>query len=113
MKKVYQYRYYSPTSSNDATVGNKNTNATIEFVNGKAFENRTPILQLGIQSIPGTEFYVNGNSSPVIVGITGIYELDLQGEVEISSLRFSPVSLKKIEESQGGYLIVDIVYEED
>jgi hypothetical protein len=36
-----------------------------------------PIVQLGIQSVPGTKFYLNGSNNPIIIGNTGIYELDL------------------------------------
>jgi hypothetical protein len=72
-----------------------------------------PILQLGIQTVPGTYFYLNGGLDPIIIGSTGIYELDLNGEVEISKLEIDKDSLTRINEMQNGYLIIDIIYEDE
>jgi hypothetical protein len=36
------------------------------------------ISQLGIQGRPGTSFYLNGSTLPIVLGETGIYEIDLQ-----------------------------------
>ena len=78
------------------------------------FAEKTPIYQLGIQALPGTKFFLNGGIDPIIVGATGIYELDLQDKASISALRFDVKSMKTIEkagEAGNGFLIVDIVYE--
>ena len=40
----------------------------------------SPIIHLGIQTLPGTKIYLNGfYDAPIIIGATGIYELDLEG----------------------------------
>jgi len=70
------------------------------------------MVQLGIQSLPGTEIYINGSEEPVIVGLTGIYELDLKLDMKITSLRFSSSSMDNIKNNNSAYLIVDCVYEE-
>ena len=72
-----------------------------------------PILQLGIQALPGTKFYLNGSNNPIIIGNTGIYELDLQGLTEISSLSFEANSISLINGNANAYLIVDMIYDED
>lgn len=50
--------------------------------------------------------------TPVIVGYTGIYELDLSNlATEITALSFDENSLKTIKEVQSAYLIVDAIYD--
>jgi hypothetical protein len=45
-----------------------------------------PIVHLGIQTLPGTKVYLNSNmDAPVIIGATGIYELDLEGTTGLIS----------------------------
>ena len=110
MKKIYQYRYYNES---DKT---RNYPANIAFrnlVSGSVFAKTLPIVQLGIQALPGTKFYLNNNDYPIIVGNTGIYELDLKGQTEITALSFDSVSVKAIDANQNGYLIVDIIYESE
>jgi hypothetical protein len=64
---------------------------------GTVFTKYLPFTQLGIQSLPGTRFYLNDNiEGPVILGSTGIYELELEGISKISSLKFDSKSLKLI-----------------
>lgn len=106
--KVIQYRYYGE--------GNRNNYPTdvdsSQYVSGDVFLETLPILQLGIQTVPGTQFYLNGSPDPIIIGSTGIYELDLQNKTEISHLKFHPNLIDNInDEKTNAYLIVDIVYE--
>ena len=42
--------------------------------------------KLGIQAPPGTKFYINSSTSPIMIGRTGIYELD--EDINVSSLKF-------------------------
>ena len=101
--KVIQYRYY-----NDGNLNNFPSKATGNlFTSGTAFSETIPILQLGIQSLPGTKFKLNNS----VDGSTGIYELDLDNKTEISSLAFDATSIQNINENNGAYLIVDIIYE--
>ena len=81
-KKVKQFRYY-----NDQQGGN-NYPSNLHYrnlVSGSAFSSYVPIIQLGIQTLPGTKFYLNGSNNPIIIGSTGIYELNLEGLTEINS----------------------------
>ena len=110
-KVVKQYRFYN---KND-TIRNQPSNVTKEqFVNGLVFESPScyPILQLGIQALPGTKFYINSGLEPIVVGFTGIYELDLDGQTEIVKLTFNKTSMERIEENSNGYLIVDVLYDD-
>lgn len=107
-KKVKQFRYYSNGSDNNYPLGLTNR----QLISGSAFNNYMPIVQLGIQTMPGTKLYLNGSNNPIIIGSTGIYELDLQGLTQINSLQFDANSVTLINNNQSAYLIVDIIYEE-
>lgn len=67
------------------------------------------IQQLGIQALPGTKFYINGSDSPVLVGFSGLFNLDLTDQGEITELRFDSNSLKHIKDTNS-ILIIDIAY---
>ncbi len=69
-----------------------------------------PILQLGIQGPPGTEFYLNGSNEPIKIGASGIFDLDIKNNARITELTFNSSSLSKIT-NDGQYIIVDIIYE--
>lgn len=105
---VKQFRFYSDedSSKNQPTGTLKSA-----FVSGTVFENFFPILQLGVQALPGTKFYLNNAVDPIIIGRTGIYELDLDGETEISSMRFDVTSMNNISNNMNAYLIVDIIFD--
>ena len=110
-KKVRQYRYYGAGSDK-----NQPKDITKEqLINGSIFEetNCYPILQLGIQTLPGSTFYLNGNIDPVIIGHTGIYELDLENEIEIVKLTFSKMSMEQINNITNAYLIIDVLYDDE
>ena len=61
--------------------------------------------------MPGVIFRLNGSANPIIVGMTGIYELDVSDGAAITSLQFDTNSLNMIDNSGAGYLIVDILYD--
>lgn len=108
-KQVKQFRYYNEEDD-------KNYPKELKYVNlvsGSAFSNYMPIIQLGIQSLPGTKFYLNGSNNPIIIGQTGIFELDVAGMAEIKALRFDSKSINSIGTNLNGYLIVDILYERE
>lgn len=108
-KQIYQYRYYpmstSRTQPEDLT--------EVSLVNGSIFASRMPITQLGIQTLPGVQFYLNGSTNPITVGATGIYELDMNAGAIITELRFSADSVQLIKNSNTAYLIIDAVFGED
>jgi hypothetical protein len=55
---------------------------------------------------------LNNSNNPIIIGYTGIYELDLNGLSEITSIKIDMSSLNSINKITNGYLIVDIIYED-
>jgi hypothetical protein len=123
-KAIHQFRFYtdSGTESRNEPSGKDYVSAggMEAFSKGTLFDGSVegstkyiPILQLGIQTIPGTRFYLNDGVDPIIIGSTGIYELDMDNGVEVSKLTIDIDSLKKISEMQNGYLIIDIIYEKE
>lgn len=108
MKKIKQVRYYSANS--DKNYPDNTTHQRL--VSGSAFTNYLPIVQLGVQCLPGTKFYLNNSSDPIIIGSTGIYEIDLIGETEISALSFDSGSISAVNNNDNASLIVDMIYED-
>lgn len=108
-KQVKQFRFYNSTNT---TKNYPEGISSRTLASGSIFGKYMPILQLGIQALPGTKFYLNNSNSPIIVGNTGIYELDLVGVAEINALSFDLRSINAIIENNNAYLIVDIIYED-
>ena len=106
-KRIKQFRYFG---DNDTTHNTPNTNSKT-LVSGNLFSSVLPILQIGIQALPGTQFYVNSSTSPVIIGVTGVYEMNLQDNTQITSLSFDGNSLEAISDSATGGLIIDVTYD--
>lgn len=108
--RIMQFRYYGDKSSNNQTSNNQpsDINAS-KLASGNIFSGYLPIIQLGIQTLPGTKFYLNNSSYPVVIGSTGIYELDLKGLTQITELHFDKRSLNLINENENAYLIIDII----
>ena len=108
---VKQYRFYNET---DETRNQPASITKEKLINGKVFDEPScyPILQLGIQALPGTKFYLNSSIDPVVVGFTGIYELDLDNQAEIVKLTFNKESIEAINTNGNGYLIVDVLYDD-
>ena len=124
MRQIYQYRYYGETSDH-ATAHSRNMPADLkmkDLASGTAFATRIPIYQLGIQAIPGTKVYINSPNvgKPIIIGKTGIFELDLNDQSVITSLRVDKASVQTIRDinyrdednpTTEAYLLIDIIYE--
>ena len=79
MKKVLrQFRYYG----DDANSSSLNAPSTISrdtLYSGQIFRDSPElrsalIVSLGIQTIPGIQFYVNDSLDTIIIGSNGIYE---------------------------------------
>lgn len=112
-KEIKQFRYYG-----DSNPGNLNYPTSLkkdDLRDGRAFLNSdlpySSIASLGIQTLPGVQFYLNGSVDPIIVGSTGIYELNLTDDYSINELRFEKKSLDLIGSYSGdAYLIVDVIY---
>jgi hypothetical protein len=65
---------------------------------------------LGIQGRPGTMMFLNGQEYPIVIGETGIFEIDLQNYGQIFSIRFTGDSLDDYQEHDDR-LLIDIIYE--
>lgn len=109
-KSIQQFRFYGDDnkSQNQPSFITQN-----QLVSGSIFfQDKTlgSITQLGIQTLPGTKFYLNNSANPIIIGYTGIYELDLEGISEITSISFDRNSLSAINNIGNAYLIVDAIY---
>lgn len=120
-KQVKQFRFYDynnthnknyPTLQNENGEDMSGEEFAGLFINGNLLAGHR-IVQLGIQSLPGTKFYLNNSIGPIIIGHTGIYELNVEGLTEITSLRFSADSISAINSNANSFLIVDIIYEEE
>ena len=56
-KQIYQVRYYGDSHAKNQPAGLTG----MKLKSGSVFSNYLPILQLGIQTIPGVKFYVNNS----------------------------------------------------
>lgn len=119
--RIKQFRYYNDTA--DGVSKNQPAQVVGEdgglidttyqhYVSGLVFGNNFPVLQLGIQALPGTKFKLNNAVDPIIIGLTGIYELDLIGQTEITAIQFDADSMVNINNNHNAYLIVDIIYDD-
>lgn len=69
---------------------------------------------IGIQALPGTRFKLNGAPGWVIIGPTGIFELNLMDKSFITSLSFDAASVRNMMDGPSGVaLLVDIIYQGD
>lgn len=109
-KKIMQFRYYG-SHDNKSSYNQPSVISLDNLHNGTIFTNYLPITQIGIQTLPGTKFYLNEATTPIMVASTGIYELDLEGLSTITGLTFDYNSLLAIEQTPGAYLIIDIICE--
>lgn len=109
-KYVNQIRYYGNGNS-------KNSSSEVNLRSlqyGTVFHNHLPIIQLGVQTLPGMKIYINNHTNPVVVGQTGIYELNVDGISHIMDLKFDGTTLNIINSEQSNaYLIVDYIYEKE
>ena len=123
VRKIAQFRFFGDSNTNfnttDADViyhqlddNQPNSLTASDLASGEIFADYTPIIQLGIQSQPGLKFNLNTNLDPIVVGASGMYELDLtDSSASLTSLTFESESLELINSNPDGYLIIDIVYQ--
>lgn len=111
-KQVKQFRYYQEAIDGDTSMNEPIGLAQRELASGSAFKKYFPVSQLGIQALPGTKFFLNNNTYPVIVGLTGTYELNLDNKAEITALQFDNESVIATRKNNNAYIIVDIVYDD-
>lgn len=106
MTQFFKQIVFCNASSSHTTPGVTMTN----LVTGTVFDEYCPLSQLGVQAMPGTKLYLNGNSHPIIVGFTGVLSIDLSMGGEITSLCFDQESIKNINDNIEAMLIVDMAY---
>jgi len=115
-KKIAQFRYFGKdaAAARNYTPGGGTPAEGWEkaFITGSIFEGYKPIYQLGIQSLPGIKFRINQGRNYIVMGSSGIYDLDLVNGAKIMSLCFDPDSIERIAENPTSYLLVDILYDE-
>ena len=102
-----QFRYYGK----DHVSNYPQMNLYYEhLLRGTILRNYGKVSKLGIQARPGTTFYLNSSQNPIVVGATGIYELDFENVGRISAIRFAADSLK-LNEVNNERIFIDIIYE--
>ena len=104
---IRQYRFDKVGSSKNYNI---DKNSAAGLVTGDFISGYAPIIQLGIQALPGTRFYLNDSIEPIIIGDTGIFEIELNGVIEISKIQFDCVSLDAIARDPSAILIIDTIY---
>ena len=113
-KQLKQYRYYGTKDNLNSNLNSPSNINKQNLVTGSIFFNSGNLLSiasLGIQTWPGVKFYLNDSVDSVIIGSTGMYELNINEDYEITSLRFDSTSIDLIDDkSNSAYLIIDIVY---
>ena len=107
-KKIKQFRYYAEGDPKNSPVASKD-----EYAKGTVFASVYPIAQLGIQALPGTQFFLNGSVKPITIGASGIYDLDIKNGARVTYLSFGNESMNRIAASDSSYLIVDVLYGEE
>lgn len=97
-REIIQYRYDDSGQSN----------ISLQDLTQGEFFSRFNILQLGIQAASGVRFYLNGDTSSqgIVIGSTGIYEVNVDGMTVITNLQFDKNTL-----TAAHRIIIDIVYE--
>jgi len=106
-RNIKQFRWYGEDDERNSPKATIN-----DYTSGGIFENYFPMSQLGVQGIPGTKIYLNGSTRPIVMGVSGIYDLDIKNGARITGLSFDKDSLQKVKD-WGGYLIVDFLYGEE
>ena len=102
---IQQYRFYAKDSSKNYAIDDVK-----DLVTGDFLKEKIPIIQLGIQALEGSRFYLNDLTEPIIIGDNGIFELELDGVTEISKIRFDCATLDSIAKNNNATLIIDTIY---
>lgn len=111
-QQIKQFRFYN--YNDELNTQNPNNAPQVPswryYCDDTSFRYFAPIQQLGIQTLPGTKIYLNQSTTPIIIGASGVYELDLTNTTAIlNSLRVAPDSMQTINNIDNAYLIIDLV----
>jgi hypothetical protein len=64
--------------------------------------------------VPGAKIYLNKDKDPIIIGVTGIYELNIDGLAQITDLAIAKDTLNLIrDKSNNQYLIIDFISDKE
>ena len=108
-KVIKQFRYWPESNTEEENKPRFTSNITPEAAkDGSAFAGQGRIVSLGIQALPGTAIYINGGTEPLIIGNSGIYQIDVEDELTINTLR---ADLDSYADFLNAGIIFDIIYE--
>ena len=106
-KKIMQFRYYGAKNKNNFPANIK----AGDFSNEDFFKNYYPIHYIKIQGPPNSiNFWINFNSNSVMLGPSGVYELDLQNFSTIEDLKIEDLKFNSISNTISEPLIIDLIY---
>ena len=108
MKQIMQFRFEGVQHKNNYPQFSDNKN---KLTKGNIINDYRLVSQLGIQGPPGLRFYLNKGNDPIIIGKTGIYELDLENIGRIFAIRFNAEDLENLVEKSDSRLLIDIIYD--
>ncbi len=112
-KRIAQFRYYGINSDQNYIPGAqlKAEEYLDKFCDGNLFSAyiNGVVVQMGIQGEPNTAFYLNDGDYPIYIGQTGIYEINLDGMGQITSIAFAKDTLASYVD--GKRLLLDVLYE--
>ena len=113
-KTIKQYRYYGDGNQHNQpvdTISKESMYAGDVFISDQMIQEFGMITSIGIQGLPGTKIYINESASPILLGMMGTFELDLSNYGFIYKLQVDYNSASIIENTENGYLIVDVIYD--
>ena len=110
MKCIKQFRYYGKNHADNYPA---NIMTYSNLAHSNIFAGHGSITQMGIQAPRGTIMFLNNEQRyPIVIGETGIYEIDLQDYGQIYAIRFEGASLEALErQGSTGRLLIVIIYE--
>lgn len=109
-----QIRYYGSKNENnfpklEEVKDEIRGNSDLETIQNLLSEK--PITKIGIQSVPGLQFYLNGyNQFPIEINGSGIFEIDLQNMVTINQIEFDKTRWQELAKTPKGipyFLLID------
>ena len=103
-KKIMQFRYYGTKNKNNFPANIK----AVDFSTKDFFKDYYPIHYIKIQGPNSIKFQINFNSNSVMLGPSGVYELDLQNFSTIEDLGFEDLRSSGISNTEP--LIIDLIY---
>lgn len=114
---IYQYRFCGSSPDKNFHISTDLDTAVQSLMTGDFLgtgdnnsKQRVPIVQLGIQALEGTRFYLNQMIEPITIGENGIFELKLDGVIEINNIRFDLASIDALIKNKNAILIIDTIY---